>query len=88
MITQHTPPVDAPAGQFYYFVNLNERGCFYADVRDEQDNTVYEIFDVEHVIDLIENGYVRHMADLEGLRDYLIEISVIPAGSILGRGQL
>jgi hypothetical protein len=32
---------DAPL--YGYYVNLEERGQFYADVRDEKDQTVYEI---------------------------------------------
>ena len=82
-MTPHTPPVGAKPGQFYYFINLNERGCFYADVRDKEENTVYEIFDTQ----MVEDGYLKHMQDITGLHHYLTQFGILPPGSTMGRGQ-
>jgi hypothetical protein len=55
-----------------YHVNLDERGEFYADVRNESETTVYEI----HGFDIFENGFMSHKYDYSGLSDYLVELGV------------
>jgi len=62
-----------------HFVNLHERGDYYADVRDASENTVFEIrANDDGSIDLIEDGYMTHIQDLEGLEEYLKEMEIIP----------
>ncbi|MSU91880.1 hypothetical protein GE300_20095 [Rhodobacteraceae bacterium 2CG4] len=62
-----------------HFVNLDERGDYYADVRDANENTVFEIrANDDGSIDLIEDGYMTHSQDLEGLEEYLKEMEIIP----------
>jgi hypothetical protein len=67
---------------YTYHVNLDERGIFFADVRDENDATVYELHsDDDGYIWEVEDGFMRHAQDLAGLTDYLISMEVIPPGS-------
>jgi len=65
-----------------YYINLNERGYFYADVRDADGNTVYEIRDgaslEEDEASIFEDGYMRHVYDLSGLTEHLRTLGVIP----------
>ena len=58
---------------FEYFINLDERGDFYADVRDAKGQTVFEI----DGFDIFEDGYMKHARDLEGLKEYLIDLEVM-----------
>ena len=57
---------------FEYFTNLNERGEFYADVRDETGQTVFEI----NNHDFFEYGYMSSPEDINGLLDFMIEIGI------------
>ena len=58
---------------YSYYINLDERGEFYADVRDHAENTVFEI----HGFDVFEDGYMQHGKDLNGLREYCAELGVM-----------
>ena len=69
--------------QYKYFINLDERGEFYADVRDPDGNTVYEI----HGFAFFEAGFMKHKDDLEGLEDHLHMQGVMPKGATLVRGN-
>lgn len=65
-------------GPFGYYVNLDERGDFYADVRNPSGETIFEIHAEEDgSIGLIEDGFMRHKTDLGGLRDHLAELGLI-----------
>ena len=57
---------------FHYYINLDERGEFYADVRDHDENTVLELFGT----DIFEDGYMRNKDDLNGLRDYMVVMGI------------
>ncbi|MCL2874735.1 MAG: hypothetical protein FWF12_00275 [Betaproteobacteria bacterium] len=67
---------------YSYHINLNERGSFYADVRDAADQTVFEIRagnelgDDER--DIFELGFMRNAYDMSGLTTYLHNLGVIP----------
>lgn len=50
-----------------YYINLDERGEFFADVRNVEGDTVFEI----HGFDIFEDGFMRHKNDTAGLLDYL-----------------
>jgi hypothetical protein len=66
--------------KFGYFVNLDERGEFYADVRDETGNTVFEVRlggDDEDTSDLVQDGFMKHRRDISGLQSHLIDIGLI-----------
>lgn len=56
-----------------YFINLDERGEFYADVRDESNNTIFEI----KGFDIFEDGWMRNKNDLMGLRNHLVDLGVM-----------
>lgn len=67
---------------FGYSINLDERGEFYADVRNEAGQSQFEI----HAPDeeggsIFEDGFMRHKTDIAGLQTYLIGLGVIPKGS-------
>jgi len=69
---------------YEYHINLNERGLFYADVRDNNGNSVYEIkigYGEEEDNNPIEDGFMKHVRDIAGLEQYLKEIGIISAGS-------
>lgn len=83
---------------YYFFVNKDERGEFYADVRDEKDNTIYEIKSEpagedeegnygEGLIPQVEDGFMRHATDIQGLEKYLISLEIIPKKAQLVKGQ-
>lgn len=65
--------------KYQYHINLNERGVFYADVRDEYGETIFEI----KGFDIFEDGFMDHDADMLGLGGYLIDLGVIPEESFL-----
>lgn len=65
--------------RFEYFVNLDERGEFRADVRDEDGETLYEIEGFE----IFEDGFMRNKSDVRGLAEHLRGLGVMPAGSTL-----
>lgn len=65
--------------KFGYYVNLDERGEFYADVRNESGDTVFEIrLPDEEGGSIIEDGFMRDKEDISGLQSYLIDLKVLP----------
>lgn len=68
---------------FGYFVNLDERGSFYADVRGADGETVFEIRADGEEIDLVDAGYMRHKTDVDGLSEHLSSLGIIPAGATI-----
>lgn len=67
--------------QYVYFINLDERGDFYADVRanDEDGQTVYEIQGMPALESLVEDGFMRHSADMKGLAEHLRDLGIMTA---------
>lgn len=65
--------------KFYYHINLNERGEFNADVRNEREETIFSI----DGFDIFEDGFMKHSQDMSGLEEYLIELGYIPEDSSL-----
>lgn len=65
--------------KFGYYVNLDERGEFYADVRKKDGETVFEIrIPDEDGGSIVEDGFMKDKEDLDGLRSYLVDLKVIP----------
>lgn len=64
--------------EFEYYVNLNERGSFYADVRLEGE-TVFEI----EGFDIFYEDWMRHTKDTEGLQEYLVSLGIMNAQDFL-----
>ena len=61
-----------------YYVNLDERGEFNADVRDpETEETIFEIHDADQLSEMIEDGFMRHSHDTYELENYLKELGII-----------
>jgi hypothetical protein len=68
---------------YYYVIDLDERGEFYADVRDYNDKTVFII----EGYDIFEDGWMKHKHDLVGLEEYLKDIGIISPSSSLVKGN-
>lgn len=70
---------------FGYYINLDERGDFRADVRNAAGETVFNILAgtslEEDETSIFEDGFMRHKNDLDGLTAYLQDLKVIPQGS-------
>lgn len=61
-----------PAHLYGYYVNLDERGEFYADLRDASGTTVYELRSEEDgSLAPVEDGYMKHRKDMHGLEEML-----------------
>lgn len=59
---------------YEYYINLDERGEFYSDVRDENGETVVE-FDTEFAIDASEQA--MDIRDTDEIAEYLQMMGVI-----------
>lgn len=69
-------------GKLYgYYINMDERGEFHADVRDNSQKTIYELHiggdDEAETSNPIEDGYMRNKTDIKGLQGYLQEVGLI-----------
>lgn len=66
---------------FLFVVNLDERGEFYADVRreDGQGETVFEM----HGDELVQDGFLSCVRDMDGLHQYLVDCHVLDAADTL-----
>lgn len=62
-----------------YFINLDERGVFYADVR-RNGETIFEI-KINHEYgqydNIFEDGFMKNKFDLAGLTEYLNYLGLI-----------
>lgn len=80
-----------PPAEFQYFINLDERGSFYADVRNTSGKTVYEIKAGDEQLpnesNIFEDGYMKNKYDLEGLKNYLVELGIMKSNQKLVRGN-
>ena len=59
--------------EYTYHINLDERGDFFADVRDSKDNTIYEIIGWS----IFEDGFMVDRKDTAGLQEYLRDLGII-----------
>ncbi|MBB3923722.1 hypothetical protein [Xanthomonas arboricola] len=68
---------------FGYYIDLNERGSFIADVRNQKGEAVFEIRAGNELGDgeasIFDDGYMRDKDDLSGLSSYLVELGIIEA---------
>jgi predicted transcriptional regulator len=64
---------DSISKTYTYTINLDERGEFNADVRDESGKTVFDI----DGYDIFEDGFMKHKHDHEGLKKHLISLGII-----------
>lgn len=67
---------------YTYYINLDERGCFCADVRNPNGKTVFEIKAGDELEEdetsIFEDGFMKHKDDMEGLQTYLRQLGFIP----------
>ncbi len=68
---------------FEYFINLDERGEFYADVRDCTGETILEI----EGDSVFEDGWMKHNQDLDGLKEYLCFLAIAGQRDTVKRGN-
>ena len=73
---------------FGYYINLDERGDFYADVRDQANKTIFEIRidggDEDAGSSIFVDGFMSSKNDIAGLEHHLRDTGIIPAnGRIL-----
>lgn len=72
------------SNKFGYYINLDERGAFLADVRSAEGKTVFEIRAGnelgEDETSIFDDGFMRHKDDLRGLQDYLVQLGVLQPG--------
>lgn len=67
---------------FGYYINLNERGSFNADVRDMDGKTLLEVAsDEEGSVWQVEDGYMGDVNDVSGLTEYAVSVGILPAGA-------
>ena len=69
--------------QYLYYINLNERGYFFADVRGHEGETIFET----HGFDIFEDGFMSDLYDLGGLEELLISQGYIDKSDTLVRGN-
>ena len=66
---------------YEYHINLNERGSFYADVRNSSGVTVFTIKAgnelPEDESSVFEDGFMEHIHDMDGLKQYLISMGIM-----------
>lgn len=71
-----------PKEIFGYYIDLDERGDFVADVRNAEGKTVFEIRAGNSLnqdeSSIFEDGFMRDKDDVSGLTDYLRSLGVIP----------
>jgi len=85
MDVEFDEPMDLPENRkptFGYYINLDERGNFEADVRDQSGASVFEIKAgaslEEDESNIFDDGFMKHKNDLQGLQSYLRDLAVIP----------
>ncbi len=68
---------------YRYFINLNERGCFHADVRNTRGRSIFEIKGFE----IFEDGWMQHRSDIAGLKRYLVHLGLMKREQRLAMGS-
>ena len=62
---------------YKYYININERGDFNADVRAPDGTTVFEIQNADHMWELVEDGFMHDGEDISGLFEHLCTIGLV-----------
>jgi hypothetical protein len=73
----------------HYFINLDERGEFFSDVRNSKDETIFEIKSDADTgeVDMIEHGFMKNTRDVSGLLDYLQSVGKANSADSLVRAN-
>lgn len=74
--------------RYTYHVDLDERGMFYAHVCNRNDRVLFEIkidasLPEEEQSNPIEDGWMKHGRDLDGLRGYLVHLGIVTEKAVL-----
>lgn len=73
---------------YEYYINLDERGMFYADVRNPEGVTVFEIkIEPYEKGNIFDDRWMKHKNDLAGLKEYLQDLGIMDQGDVLYHGQ-
>lgn len=71
-------------------IDLDERGSFRAHVEDPKGKTVFDLSNEgedgwpdEDGLWLVEDGYMKHCRDSDGLHDYLLTVGIVKPGSTM-----
>lgn len=59
--------------RYGYYINLDERGEFFADVRNSNEDSIFEINGLE----IFDDGFMKNKNDIKGLQEYLIYLGII-----------
>ena len=66
---------------YAYHINLNERGSFYADVRNTSGKTVFTIKAGNELgpdeTSIFEDGFMKHIHDMDGLKQHLVSLGIM-----------
>jgi hypothetical protein len=68
-----------------YFINLDERGEFYSDVRNAKTGETLIEFHTEEAIEWTEDG--DNIRDAKTVLTYLIDVGVVRKGSTIEMGN-
>lgn len=83
--------VPFPPAIYKYYINLDERGSFFADVRNSNDKTVFTIKAGNELgpdeTSIFDDGFMKDKNDLEGLRKYLISLGIMREQQTLVKGN-
>lgn len=71
------------ADTFEYVIDLDERGDFRAHVEDQNGNVIFEIEGIDDLESLIEDGFMKHKNDTDGLLQHLQDIDILDKNDIL-----
>lgn len=72
---------------YTFHVNLDERGSFYADVRNSNGKTVYELKADGEELEQVVDGFMKHRTDIDGLGEYLHDLGFMPKNATLVKGD-
>ena len=80
-----TDKTSKKGGLYGYYINDDERGSFFADVRNPKGSTIFEIRAgnslEEDESSIFDDGFMCDKGDVAGLTTYLIDLGVIPKES-------
>lgn len=89
--------VDGYEPEYKYMIDLNERGSFRAHVEDPDGNSVFTFSNEEKDEEtgqisegplwLVEDGFMKNISDLAGLKEYCVEHDFMPEKSKLVKGN-
>lgn len=68
---------------FYYSVNLDERGDFQMHVENHNGDEVFSIDDIDDLQNIIDDGFMKHKEDYDGLEEHLKDMGIMQKNDTL-----